>query len=63
MTIYCKEIKMENLILALELFISSDDFENYNKSIQSLCFALLYLLEEISSPDMLRSKSSQEPTE
>lgn len=53
---------MENLILSLELFISSDDFENFNKSIQSLCFALLYLLEEISSPDMLRSKNSQEPT-
>ena len=60
MTIY-KGIKMENLILALELFISSDDFENYNKSLQSLCFALLYLITDPSS-DMLRSKISQEPT-
>lgn len=62
MTIYCKGIKMENLILALELFIISNKFNNYNKSLQNLCFALLYLLEEISSPDMLRSKNSQEPT-
>jgi len=56
------EIKMKKLLLALQLFIISEDFENYNKSIQSLCFALLYLLEEISSSDMLRSKNSQEPT-
>jgi len=61
MTIY-KGIKMENLILALELFIISNKFNNYNKSLQNLCFALLYLLEEISSSDMLRSKNSQEPT-
>mgnify|MGYP007060688593 CR=1 FL=1 len=53
---------MENLILALELFIISNKFNNYNKSLQNLCFALLYLLEEISSSDMLRSKNSQEPT-
>ena len=61
MTIY-KGIKMENLIIALELFIISDDFGKYNKSLQNLCFALLYLLKENSSSDMLRSKNSQEPT-
>ena len=52
---------MENIKLALKLFISSDEFNNYNKSIQYLCLSLLYLISETSS-DMLRSKNSQVPT-
>ena len=52
---------MENLKLALELFISSDEFNNYNKTLQNLCIALFYFIYETSS-DMLRSKNSQVPT-
>lgn len=51
---------MENLILALELFISSDDFDNYNMAIQYMCMTLLYMITEPSS-DMLRSKTNKEP--
>jgi hypothetical protein len=52
---------MENLILALKLFMIKDEFNKYNKSLQNLCFALFYLLEEMPSPDMLRSKTNKEP--
>ena len=52
---------MENLILAIEMFIVSEDYNKHNQAIQYLIYSLYHLLTMPSS-DMLRSKNSQEPT-